>query len=162
MNKEKWNELVDKKKRADEEMKAAAKAFFTAEAKVLFENNAELESFAWRQYTPYFNDGDECIFRVNTDTIVFTWNTPITEEEKDPFEHKWGAEVYSIEQDVKRGNKDWQGRPTAFTSKHQTALNVGEFLDQFDEDTYKFLFGDHIEITVHRDGSITDEQFDHD
>lgn len=31
--------------------------------KAFMENHPELESFTWRQYTPYFNDGDPCIFR---------------------------------------------------------------------------------------------------
>lgn len=32
----------------------------------LFKEHPDLKQFAWRQYTPYFNDGDVCTFSVNT------------------------------------------------------------------------------------------------
>lgn len=38
--------------------------------KQLFEDFPDLEWFSWTQYTPYFNDGDECTFRVNSDLII--------------------------------------------------------------------------------------------
>jgi hypothetical protein len=39
-------------------------------AKNIFEDNHNLESFGWNQYTPYFdNDGENCNFSANTDHI---------------------------------------------------------------------------------------------
>lgn len=35
----------------------------------IFDKNPKLESFGWKQYTTYFNDGDECTFSANTDYI---------------------------------------------------------------------------------------------
>lgn len=40
---------------------------FEAAAQDLFAAYPALESFAWRQYTPYFNDGDVCTFGVYAD-----------------------------------------------------------------------------------------------
>jgi hypothetical protein len=38
--------------------------------KNIFEDNPNLESFGWSQYTPYFNnDGENCTFSANTDCI---------------------------------------------------------------------------------------------
>jgi hypothetical protein len=43
---------------------------FTDLTKNIFEDNPNLESFGWKQYTPYFdNDGENCNFLVNTDHI---------------------------------------------------------------------------------------------
>ena len=33
--------------------------------KSFFEENPEINSVQWTQYTPYFNDGEECVFGVN-------------------------------------------------------------------------------------------------
>ena len=38
---------------------------FTDLQKEIFTKYPELESFGWSQYTPYFNDGDTCIFSAN-------------------------------------------------------------------------------------------------
>jgi hypothetical protein len=40
--------------------------------KHIFSANPVLVSFGWRQYTPYFNDGEECTFSANTDYFDFT------------------------------------------------------------------------------------------
>ena len=36
----------------------------------IFEKYPKLLSFSWNQYTPYFNDGDECTFRVNVYSLI--------------------------------------------------------------------------------------------
>lgn len=46
-----WNELIQKAKDQAHEAFAG-----------LFEKYSDLDSFAWPQYTPYFNDGDACHF----------------------------------------------------------------------------------------------------
>ena len=39
--------------------------------KEVFEKHPSLYSISWRQYTPYFNDGDPCYFRVSEYEIEF-------------------------------------------------------------------------------------------
>jgi hypothetical protein len=47
---------------AQEEARAMVRDVFKQGATALFEAHPALESFGWTQYTPYFNDGDECVF----------------------------------------------------------------------------------------------------
>ena len=47
----------------------------------IFEKSKVIESISWTQYTPYFNDGDSCEFRVNTDIRVNSKNHHWDEEE---------------------------------------------------------------------------------
>ena len=47
-----------------ESTKLATKGF-----KELFKKHKSLQSFSWNQYTPYFNDGEECVFGAYTDYI---------------------------------------------------------------------------------------------
>lgn len=46
----------------------AAQKLLNEEFKRLFDENLDLKEFSWRQYTCYFNDGDELYFTVQCDT----------------------------------------------------------------------------------------------
>ena len=48
-------------------MEATAKTAFTDMAKEFFNANPTVLAFGWTQYTPYWNDGDVCTFRAQTD-----------------------------------------------------------------------------------------------
>ncbi len=48
-------------------IKKQAKDFFSEASKGLFEKYPELTSFRWSQYTPYFNDGEPCVFSANVE-----------------------------------------------------------------------------------------------
>ena len=48
---------------------------FTDLQKEIFTKYPELESFGWSQYTPYFNDGDTCVFSANTNYIKINYVT---------------------------------------------------------------------------------------
>src|SRR3954468_22536228 len=63
-------EAVKAKRTAvQEECEKAAKDFFRDEAKKLFEQHPAMTSFRWNQYTPFWNDGDTCYFRVYRDYV---------------------------------------------------------------------------------------------
>ena len=62
---EKLKEL--RKKRSDitklnSELIQFSSGIFEEFYKYIFEKYSKLESFGWTQYTPYFNDGDSCVF----------------------------------------------------------------------------------------------------
>lgn len=65
--------LKELKKKIDglqAKMKSESEIEFKEESKAIFEKYPEIENFSWTQYTPYFNDGDECTFSVNTDPKI--------------------------------------------------------------------------------------------
>ncbi|HTF81278.1 MAG TPA: hypothetical protein VL947_06125 [Cytophagales bacterium] len=43
--------------------------FFLLLKPIFEKSEGKLHSLKWTQYTPYFNDGDECTLRVNTDYL---------------------------------------------------------------------------------------------
>lgn len=55
-----------KKKALTEQLKQE----FPALLKPLFEKYPSVEKIRWAQYTPYFNDGDECVFRANVEELA--------------------------------------------------------------------------------------------
>lgn len=63
----KAKELVKKYKETKKIMMEELRQAFTEESKALFDEIPQMGSFSFTAYTPYFNDGDECTYSVNTD-----------------------------------------------------------------------------------------------
>ena len=127
--------------------------------KYIFEKYPTLESFGWTQYTPYFNDGDTCIFSVNTDYIS------VNDEYVD--EAKWSSEVNVINWgNWNRELKVYEGRVEEPNPNYDPVLTdasneITNFLGNFDNDFYLSKFGDHASITVTKDG-VDISDYDHD
>jgi hypothetical protein len=102
-----------------------------------FIKHPEVDSFSWRQYTPFFNDGEACEFYARIDYPSVTIS----------------GEYYSDEYDT----------PDQYKGIHE---EVADLLRQFHSDEYFTMFGDHKAITVSRDGSTikidVDDYEDHD
>lgn len=134
---------------ARDTMRKTAKGAFEDAAIAVFEKHPNLDRFSWTQYTPYFNDGDECVFRAGT-------NYPAVVMKDDEFGED--ADYHDFEDDDYYINK----QPRESLSEGDLArLDVIELLSQFDEDTYKDVFGDHTRVVVTRDG-IETEEYEHD
>ena len=69
---------------AYEKMNAESKGIIVQASKMLYEKYPDLKSIHWTQYTPYFNDGDECEFGVHE--ICFTYGADETEEDLEPYD----------------------------------------------------------------------------
>lgn len=140
-----------------EELKKAhlekSKAMFTEVSKLVFEKHPVLESFTWHQYTPYFNDGEECVFSVNKD--YFKINDFDAEEN---FEDEIVTD-YSA--------KDSSGNyPQIKNANYNPAIaaakaDVQEFLSNIDDAVFRDMFGDHVEITATREGTEVND-YSHD
>lgn len=99
-----------------------SKAWFKEASQGLFDAHPEIQSFAWSQYTPYFNDGDECVFRVNSEPKI---NGVDWYDEPEEGQTKFERPVYK---------------------------EVEKLIDSIDQPTLKEMFGDHCEVTARRDG----------
>lgn len=117
-------------------------------------------AFGWRQYTPYFNDGDACVFSTGS-----VWVRTVDDTDED--------DTYTLE--VSRthpslGNERWNGaagrwetyvneRNNAARYERCAALSLAIESGAFD-DVLLEAFGDHAEIAVTREG-ITVEFYEH-
>lgn len=72
----------DKLEDLREQIRETSKKTFRDGARILFESYPELESFSWRQYTIYFNDGDPCYFSAHRDSFFVNdeWNYNMEED----------------------------------------------------------------------------------
>jgi hypothetical protein len=131
--------LNDFQKRMDEMKKSMVKEFegqIKDVFKEVFEAHPDIEKIAWTQYTPYFNDGDPCVFRVYD--IYFLL---FSDDEETRY-----SDLY-----------EWH---SSYGDGYPVIKQLEKMLSS-SEDILLMLFGDHCQITVTRDGLDVDE-FDHD
>jgi hypothetical protein len=122
-----------------EQAKKECYALFQDAAKEIFRAHPDLKSFSWTQYTPYFNDGDECVFSARTDYIDIVM--------KDGTEEEYYETSYS--------------KKEAVTPLQKAGRDAITFLTNFDNEDYKDMFGDHVRVTVTAEG-VDSDNYEHD
>lgn len=105
-----------------------------------------LESFGWRQYTPYFNDGDTCEFSVHNEEIDITYDG----KEYDYFSR------YSFQ-----GYDGVPREASQIPQFRECYEAIQDLLQSIPEELYKEGFGDHIRVTVTASGVSVDD-YSHD
>lgn len=128
---------------------------FTPVIKAVLDDE-NVSSFGWRQYTPYFNDGEPCVFGAGE-----IWACPAghsRDEDSDPWDsrfHLWG-EVWGADGGQEESRPEWWRATRDRLIALDRAVQGGHF-----DNVLLDAFGDHAEITVAR-GGITVESFSHD
>jgi hypothetical protein len=110
--------------------------------KNFMKEHPNIKAIGWQQYTPYFNDGDECVFRYNG---LFASNV---EDFSDSFYGDGWFEVYGT---VEEGYdpKDWAD-----------LRELDETLSSL-ENCLQVVFGDHVRVIVTQKG-VDVEECEHD
>lgn len=147
-----YREARERVRVAMEEARALAKQVFADEAQSKLEEH-QIESFGWVQYTPYFNDGDECIFGVRAD---LDYGLEVNGE-------RW-EDAFNFIRDEPDSRTNWSGHyePADENTKPKEVWDdLRDFVYSFDEDDLKHAFGDHVKVTVTRNGATT-QYYEHD
>lgn len=133
-----------------------SKGMFTKVAAFLFEKHPKLESFQWEQFTPYFNDGEECTFSARVDY------PQINGEEYGEGKTRAVDRSYGQYDNVTRSYPNYKETPNPDYDAELDAAGkeVKEFLNTIDEQALRDMFGDHKQIKVTREGTEV-EDYDH-
>ncbi len=132
-------------------MRQAAGRAFRSMCDSVFTQFPTLDSFTWAQYTPYWNDGDECSFSVHAGyNAPSPWN-----------EYKGSADGVGVNGGSLWDDEDEEGEPLTDELK-SAVIACAKLINEFDDSDLESMFGDHVEITVYRDGRTTTEQHEHD
>lgn len=151
-----FEELRSRKKELEQQFKLLSEQFFAANTKELFTKHGTVQSISWRQYTPYFNDGDTCTFRVCTDEIDITYKIGNLEPHTEDFVGTWAIQKYL------QTGLGWDGKPHTPTLAEWAASDFVPFLGEFEDELMLSMFGDHVRVTVHRDGRTEVDSYEHD
>lgn len=153
---------------------------FKEAVKGLFKEHPALQSFSWTEYTPHFNDGDECVFSTHFDSMlvndeddedaecIYTLENlnkllsnkkkseaRIVMELSDTSKDKW--EVERLKRDLETvKTRDHE----EVAEKYRLKKAVYELLSNIDDSVYENMFGEG-RVVVTREG-ITVEEYEHD
>lgn len=140
------------------EFSKRATAEFTKAINQIFVEYPQLETIAWTQYSPYFNDGEECTFSVHASTFS---NAPADEF------NLWG-EFEDVEQAQEK--QYWAIGDNWYDNEHIAAPEgLAAVHSEFDrilqssefEDILHEMFGNHVKVICTKTG-IDTEEHDHD
>lgn len=126
-----FDELAAMKKAYDKKLKEEGEAAIKELFKEFFEKHPKAQSITWTQYTPYWNDGDACYFRVNEMYLQ------LEGEEDEDYYNGWDPYGLKKEKDpeMKAMGKDFE-----------------EVESSLPEDVMEHVFGDHVKIVATREG----------
>jgi len=159
----------EKKKALVEELRKEFPNMF----KDLLSNAKTFETLSWNQYTPYFNDGEECTFSANVAYLMIDgeyadsrprlkraiYGKLLTQEEVE-----FSNEVrrnYPYFRPYSLGDNGYVKNPNFDTHDGEIYETIKTILSEIPEDFLKELFGDHVTITMKKDGSIDVKEYDH-
>lgn len=164
----KFDGLIAEQRKLKKQFQADAQEMFRGITKEFFDKNPSITAFKWAQYTPYFNDGDPCEFRVNAPTFT---NAPLDEldevssygEYEGETEGVWATDTvrWVLESDSEY-NKDSKHLLQASNVDVDSCEKMSGMIqcDEMEE-VMLDMFGDHVEIVATRNGFDV-EEYDHD
>lgn len=123
-----------------------------------FKDNPNVYAFGWKQYTPYFNDGEPCVFQSSAD---YGWATNCSDLSNIDLHGEWTGDDDTTEFWVDNPDYgDFNG--DSIPSATSQALNkFRRLLSKVDEGVLLDLFGDHVSVVATKNG-FDIEEFDHD
>lgn len=109
-----------------------ANDYFRDQFKKIFEENPDLNSVSWTQYTPFWQDGDPCEFSSN-------------------------YRYCSINNDGDDGDDD---KNLSSARNKEIRGVIRDFVGSFGHEALLLMFGDHAKVIVSREG-LSVEEYDH-
>jgi len=141
------------------ELLANLKNDFAPMVAPLFEKHPKIKSISWNQYTPYFNDGDECTFSANLD-LDYGMKVNGVDEDDDNSPLDWRIKYYL------KGEEKYKDllteNPNIDLEIYHGAIEFQQLLKSIPESFLKDLFGDHMQITLLSTGEVETEEYEHD
>jgi hypothetical protein len=136
----------------------------------------DFTALRWQQYTPYFNDGDPCVFGVYTHGLkgpdedagdyqdgfhdMSSWGFSSLSDEAKEFYGKYERGTYDRETRT-YGEGHWEVEPKNPEMIHQAMKVSGMIESGAFNDALLEMFGDHATVTLRRD-KIDVEFYEHD
>lgn len=156
LNKERQEIQSKYQTKMQEHLKGLTKAFF--------KDNPQVTAFTWTQYTPYFNDGEECTFQRNEISVT---NCPLDEVDEIRYDEYEGE----TENVFVSNFSGWFMKSDYYKDERKKIEESGvdikavqqfvELLDSIDDDIYLETFGNHVRVVATAQG-FDIEEYNHD
>lgn len=151
-----FDQINEKKAELDRIIKEFGQQAVKEYLQGFWEKNPSISGLRWSQYTPYFNDGDPCVFRVNDVRFRFEDTPEDGGDYEDGYEDLWSYK-YSRFRDTPREDRDvvLEQIPEFVAARTLNSIWSNN------EMTMLSVFGDHVQITADRNKIEVDE-YNHD
>lgn len=109
------------------EYQAKIQTSFHEATKSFFESTPEVSQLMWTQYSPYWNDGDECTFRVHDIYYLLSFQNPEDysgDDESGGFGYGNGRSELDVLNDIAKVN-ELTIRGDSLTSAELSLINIG-------------------------------------
>lgn len=159
-------DLISQQAEMKRQFQAQAQELFKGMTKEFFDKNPGITAVTWVQYTPYFNDGEPCVFSVGD--VSFTNASDPEDINYGEYEgEEEGAWAATNLTHVMNSDREW------YRETREAILAAGgvdvESCDELSnaimssemEDVMLAMFGDHARIIATREGFTVDE-YEHD
>lgn len=152
------------KARLEKALQESLQETFNESTKLFFEWYPHLETISWTQYSPWFNDGEECTFSRNEIDVngheVNGLDSLIDYHAKSPEERmRYAAGHPWVVRDYERAMDNMLER--VLITEGVNFSDLADFINAFDDEFYEEAFGNHVEVTIRKDG-VTVEEYEHD
>jgi hypothetical protein len=127
--------LKNKLKQLNERISEFSRKELQEKLSKIFEQFPSVKSFAWKQFTDYWNDGNACHFHVHDDSECITIN-----------------------------NKSmWDMNEEELSKEEVEAQDaISDIISKYDKKDMERMFGDHVEVCVNKDKIEVNDYNDHD
>lgn len=127
----------------------------------IFNEYPHIKSFSWTEYTDYFNDGDECYFRVHADP---DYGLEINGKDHETLvDEVVGDREFD---DIPVGKAGQWYSPTYKKLSEELEAPykaISDMIYSIPSEMMKEVFGDHVKVTVYSRGDVVvDDYSDHD
>lgn len=162
-----FEQLIADQAELQRKFQEQAQVLFKDITKEFFDKNSGITGVVWKQYTPFFNDGDTCTFNVHEP--IFT-NAPADELHDIRWEYEGDTEgVWSTDNIgyILESDRDYYA-----DTKKMILVSGGVDVESCDlftkaicssemENVMLAMFGNHVKVIATREGFDVDE-FEHD
>ena len=138
-------------------LKAELCAGISEELQAAVKNSKYIKAVRFEAYTPYFNDGEPCIYRVHEPRVqFFNQDEDIETEYEDGFISPWDLEYtwengWGSKRIYKEGSEE----------KGQALEEIHALITSIPKEIIEDAYGDGVQVTITADG-VTVEEYDHD
>jgi hypothetical protein len=164
----KFDQMINEQRELQKKFQEQGRALFKEIFKEFFDKNPSITVVKWTQYTPYFNDGDECVFGVNDPVFSNATGDDIVDvnpwgEYEGENEEVWAvnnpkwvlqSDSYYYKEDqvkLRKSNIDVQSCDLLSTMIQSSEM----------KNVLRGMFDDHVSVIATRDGFDVQE-YDHD
>lgn len=165
---EAFDALINERNEINRKFQSVAQDLFKETTKEFFDKVPSVTAIVWTQYTPYFNDGETCVFGVNDPYFTNANDSQLSDitrwgEYEGEEEGVWSENDYILVGDSQYCVTARSERGINLTQQEIKAIaDLSRLIQSSEmEEVMEAMFGDHVRVVATRSGFDV-EECDHD